>query len=45
MLGTEDNGNLSYSKNPYIKTLNFQGQAAVGSYLMIIISNSRLVGS
>ena len=24
-----------YSKNPYIKTLNSEGQAAVGSYLMI----------
>ena len=34
-----------YSKNTYIRTLNFHGQAAVGSYLMIMISNIRLSGS
>ena len=33
-----------YSKNPYIRTLNFESQAAVGSYLMIMISNIRLYG-
>ena len=35
----------TYSKNPYIRNLNFEGQAAVGSYLMITISNIRLLGS
>ena len=29
----------------YIRTLNFQCQAAVGSYLVIMISNIRLSGS
>ena len=33
-------GTLRYSKNPNIRTLNFEGQAAVGSYL-----NIRLLGS
>ena len=36
---------FKYSKNPYIRTLNFEGQAADGSYLMITISNTRLLGS
>ena len=36
---------LFRTKNPYIRTFNFQGQAAVGSYLMITISNIRLSGS
>ena len=36
---------LGYSKNPYVRTLNFQGQAAVGSYFVITISNIRLLGS
>ena len=36
---------LLYSKNPYIRTLNFEGKAAVGSYLMITNSNVRLLGS
>ena len=36
---------LWYSKNSYIRTLNFEGQAAVGSYLMITNSNFRLIGS
>ena len=26
-----------YSKNPYIRTVNFEGQAAAGSYLMISV--------
>ena len=34
-----------YSKNPCIRTLNFEDQAAVGSYLVITISNIRLLGS
>ena len=33
-----------YSKNLYIRTLNFEGQAVVGSYLMITNSNIRLLG-
>ena len=36
---------LEYSKTPYIRTLNFLGQAAIGSYLAITISNIRLSGS
>ena len=34
-----------YSKNPYIRALNFESQAAVGSYLLIANSNIRLSGS
>ena len=34
-----------YGKNPYIRTLNFEGQASVGCSLMITISNIRLLGS
>ena len=35
-----------YSKSlSIIETLNFEGQAAVGSYLMITNSNIRLLGS
>ena len=34
-----------YSKNPYIRTLNFEGKAAIGSYLMITISEIRMLGS
>ena len=34
-----------YSKSPYIKILSFEGQAAVGSYLMNTNSNFRLLGS
>ena len=37
--------NVTYSKNPYIRTLNFEGQAAVGSYLMITNANIKLLGS
>ena len=37
--------NLVYSKNLHIRTLNFEGQAAVGFYLMITNSNIRLLGS
>ena len=33
---------LRYSKNPYIRTLNFEGQAAIGSYSMITNSNIKL---
>ena len=36
---------LQHSKNPCIRTLNFEGQAAVISYLIIMISNIRLLGS
>ena len=36
---------LKYSKNREIRTLNFEGQVAVGSYLMITNSNIRLFGS
>ena len=36
---------MMYSKNPYIRTLNFNSQAADGSYLMITNSNIRLLGS
>ena len=36
---------LQYSKNPYIRTLNFEDQAAIGSYLMIVNSSIRLLGS
>ena len=36
---------MEYSKNPNVRTLNFQGQAEVGSYLVITISNIRLLGS
>ena len=36
---------LRYSKNPYIRTLNFKGQAAVGSYMMITDPNIRVLGS
>ena len=32
---------IRYSENPYIKTLNFEGQAAVRSCLVITISNIR----
>ena len=38
-----DDIDSKYSKNPYIRTLNFEGQAAVGSYLMIV--NSNMLGS
>ena len=31
------------SKNPSVRALNFEGQAAVGSYLMITNSNIRLL--
>ena len=35
-----------YSKNPPVyKNLEFEGQAAVGSYLMITVSNIRLLSS
>ena len=34
-----------YSKNPHIRTLSFEGQAAVTSYLMITKSCIRLLGS
>ena len=34
-----------YSKNPYIRVLNFEGQAPVGSYIMIKNPNIRLLGS
>ena len=34
-----------YSKDPYIRTLNCQDQAAIGSYLVIAISNIRLLRS
>ena len=34
-----------YSKNKFLGTLNFEGQAAIGSYLMIMNSNIRLLGS
>ena len=34
----------TYGKNPHIRTLNFEGQAAVGSYLMIMNLNIRLLG-
>ena len=34
-----------YRNNPYTRTLNFEGQAAVGSSLMITNSNIRLLGS
>ena len=30
---------MGYSKNPYVRTLNFEGQAAIGSYLMTTHSN------
>ena len=33
-----------HSKNSHIRTLNFEGQAAAGSYLMTTISNIRLSG-
>ena len=36
---------MLYSKNPYIRTLNSEGKAAVGSYLMITNPNIRLLGS
>ena len=36
---------MGYSKNPYIRTLNLEGQAAIGSYLMITNSNIRLLDS
>ena len=34
-----------YNKNLYIRTLNFEGQAAVDSYVIIANSNIRLLGS
>ena len=34
---------IYYSKNSYIRTLNFEGQAANGSYLVIMISNIRFL--
>ena len=34
-----------YSKNRYIRTSNFEGQAAIGSYLMNTNPNIRLLGS
>ena len=37
--------NFNLSKNPNTRTLNFEGHAAVGSYLMIMNSNIRLLGS
>ena len=43
--GEQLNAQFSYSKNSYIRTLNFEGQAAVGSYLMIMNSNIRLSDS
>ena len=36
---------FKYSKNLYIRAFCFEDQAAVGSYLMIINSNIRLLGS
>ena len=36
---------MGYSKNPYIRALNFEIQSAVGSYLMIMNSSTRLLGS
>ena len=36
---------MGNSKNPYVRTLNFEGQAAIGSYLMITNSNIRLLDS
>ena len=36
---------MGYSKNPHIRTLNFQDQVAIGSYLMITNSNIRLLDS
>ena len=37
--------NFNYIENLYIETLNFEGQAAIGSYVMIKNSNIRLLGS
>ena len=34
-----------YSKNPYVRAFNSEGQEVVGSYLMINNSNIRLFGS
>ena len=37
---------VKYCKNPYISTLNFEGQAAANvGYLMITSSNIRLLDS
>ena len=36
---------MGYSENPYIRTLNFEGQAAISSYSMIKNSNIRLLDS
>ena len=36
---------LLYSKSPKIRTLNFEGLGAVGSYLMIMSANINLLGS
>ena len=42
-LSREQGSGCKNSKNPYIRTLNFQGQAAIGSYLMSTNSNIRLL--
>ena len=33
----ENGGRNVHSKNPYIRNLNFEGQAAISSYLEIMI--------
>ena len=38
-------GATLYRKNPHIRTLNFEGRAAVGSYLVITISIIKLLGN
>ena len=35
---------FDYSKDPYVTTLNFAGQAAVGFYLMITNAKIRVLG-
>ena len=40
-----DQGIILYSKNPNVSALNIQGQAVTGSYLMIMSSFIRLLGS
>ena len=37
--------NVKHSKNPNIRTLNFESQVVVGFYLMVTNSNIKLLGS
>ena len=40
-----ESNDTAFSGNAFIESLNFEGQAAIGSYLMITTSDIRLLGS